>query len=161
MLDVGRAYARIFGPSAYLDDQVYDAYVSELWEAAKPRTGFDKVSTLKPPYALGSKIFLEARAEPTASRASPIAPKVCTEPDQQPFSDASNLGKMTLGPPIYCYSSTKRKWHGSCPKPVSEANYSLAFRGLATAALIFGFFLFWISVVFVDFWFSIIVQFVL
>jgi hypothetical protein len=159
MLDVGRAYARIFGPSEYLDDPVYTSYTSELWEAAKPRIGFDKVSTLKPPYALGGKIFTETRTEAT-SRASPVAPKVCTEPDQQPYSDASVFGKIALGPPIYCYSSSKRKWYGSNKKAGSEASYTLAFRGLSIAVLTLTSLMFLICLVFLDFLFSIAVQLV-
>jgi hypothetical protein len=130
MLDVGRAYARVFGPSPHLDDYTYASYISDLIDAAQPRTGFEKISTVKPPYALGSAIFAEARAENAPSRASPTAPKVCTEPDQQTYSDASSLGRMTLGPPMYCYNSHKRLWYES-KKVLPETSYSLAFRMLS------------------------------
>jgi hypothetical protein len=134
MLDVGRAYARVFGPSPHLDDYTYAAYISELMDAAQPRTGFEKVSTVKPPYALGSTIFAEARTEIAPSRASSTAPKVCTEQDQQSYSDASNLGRLTLGPPMYCYNSHKRQWCES-KKVLPETTYSLAFSMLSVLVL--------------------------
>jgi hypothetical protein len=127
MLDVGRAYARVFGPSPHLDDYTYASYISELLDAAQPRTGFEKVSTVKPPYALGSVIFGEARTDNAPSRASPTAPKVCTEQDQQTYSDASSVCRMTLGPPMYCYNSHKRQWYES-KKVLPETSYSLAFK---------------------------------
>jgi hypothetical protein len=135
MLDVGRAYARVFGPSSHLDDYTYASYISDLLDAAQPRTGFEKVSTVKPPYALGSVIFAEARTENAPSRASPTAPKVCTEQDQQTFSDSSNLGRLTLGPPMYCYNSHKRQWYDN-KKVIPETIYSLAFRTFSVFVLI-------------------------
>ena len=149
MLDVGRAYARIFGPSLYLDENIYHSYVSELIESSKPKTGFEKVPTFKPPYALGSAVYTEARNEGNPTRASLAAPKVCTDPDQQTYSDASNLGRLTLGPPVYCYTNSKRKWYQNKISS-SEISYSVAFRGLSFFLIAFSMFFLLLLLIFLD-----------
>ena len=83
MLDVARAVSRIVGPCTFSNEEGLDNYFSEMLEASQPKMGFDKVSTTKLPYCLGSAVFSEFALDNISSRATQQAPKVCSASDNK------------------------------------------------------------------------------
>mmetsp|Transcript_12475 Transcript_12475/g.30588 ORF Transcript_12475/g.30588 Transcript_12475/m.30588 type:complete len:165 (-) Transcript_12475:202-696(-) len=121
--DVRAAFARVVAPPPRhgLDDSTMSGSQRPPDSLAAATPSITHVPNVKLPFPLGSPPWSAGRAHEGAHatvrpRAMPAsAPKVCSSAEQQPIADASQYGRVSLGPQTYSFASRQKRWNYTPP----------------------------------------------